>query len=87
MTKISGDVRFTMDIRSIDNELLLETDAYLRAEAKRIGGERGVEIELGSYANGKPAVMDIALRTELAGAAESHGIAHTDMAQFVDFSL
>ena len=37
MTKIFGDLRFTMDFRSIDNQVLLETDAYLRRKAVRIG--------------------------------------------------
>ncbi len=43
MTKISGDVRFTMDIRSEDNDVLLETDAYLRGEAARLVGNARCE--------------------------------------------
>ncbi len=62
MTKISGEVRFTMDIRSESNEVLLETDSYLRDVARRIGDERGVTIDLGRYTNAKPALMDPDLR-------------------------
>ena len=80
MTKISGDVRFTMDIRSIDNGVLMETDAFLRNQAARIGRERKVSVELGPYANGKPAVMDSELRGLLHAQAERLGIATLDMA-------
>ena len=80
MTKISGDVRFTMDIRSIDNGVLMETDAFLRNQAARISRERKVSVELGPYANGKPAVMDLELRGLLHAQAERLGVATLDMA-------
>jgi N-carbamoyl-L-amino-acid hydrolase len=80
MTKISGDVQFTMDMRSIDNDLLLKTDTFLREEADRIGHARGVEINLGGFANGKPAMMDLGLQSLLADTADTLGIKHTDMA-------
>ena len=80
MTKISGDVQFTMDIRSIDNDLLLNTDAFLREEADRIGHARGVEINLGSFANGKPAIMDPSLQSLLSDSADMLGIKHANMA-------
>lgn len=79
MTKISGELRFTMDIRSIDNDVLLETDAYLRREAARISEERGVAIDLGDFANAKPGVMDDGLRTILHEEAKTLGIPVTDI--------
>ncbi len=65
MTKISGELSFTMDIRSLDNDVLLETDAYLREQAERISQERGVTIDLGDFTNAKPGIMDPDLRAIL----------------------
>jgi N-carbamoyl-L-amino-acid hydrolase len=73
ITKIPGEVRFTMDIRSADNALLLELDAKLREAASRIGGERRVTIELGPYTNALPALMDGALVARLQAGAERLG--------------
>ncbi len=80
MTKISGDVRFTMDIRSEDNAVLLDTDAYLRREAARIGAARGVTIDLGAFTNAAPALMDPALRETLREQADALGIPFMEMA-------
>lgn len=80
MTKISGDVRFTMDIRSEDNGVLLETDAYLRQEAARISEARDVSIDLGAFTNAKPALMDPTLRGILRDKADALGIPYMEMA-------
>lgn len=80
MTKISGDVRFTMDIRSEDNGVLLETDAYLRREAARIAEERGVSLDLGAFTNAAPALMDLGLRATLRQQAAALGIPFMEMA-------
>jgi N-carbamoyl-L-amino-acid hydrolase len=80
MTKISGDVRFTMDIRSEDNDVLLETDAYLRKEAARIAEARDLSIDLGAFTNAKPALMDPALRGILRDEADALGIPYMEMA-------
>ncbi len=79
MTKISGDVRFTMDIRSESNEVLLETDAYLRQAARRIGEERGVAFDIGPYTNAEPAAMDPGLRRLLHRHADRLGLSWTDI--------
>lgn len=65
ITKVPGQMDFTMDMRSIDNDLLLRLDADLRAEAERISARRDVVIDLGEVTNAHPAVMDEALRTAL----------------------
>ena len=79
MTKISGEVRFTMDIRSEKNEVLLETDATLRQAARRIGEERGVTFDLGSYTNAEPAIMDPGLRRHLHRHADRLGLSWMDI--------
>ncbi|OZI38263.1 hypothetical protein CAL29_08045 [Bordetella genomosp. 10] len=80
MTKIPGETRFTMDIRSQDNDLLLRIDHELRALAGEIGGRRNVTIDLGGYTNAKPGPIAPALRDRLARLADRHGIAHKQMA-------
>lgn len=62
ITKVPGRFDFKMDIRSIDNDVLLRLDQDLRAEAKRISSERNISIDLAEVSNAKPAVMDESLR-------------------------
>ncbi len=80
ITKIPGDVRFTMDIRSDDNDVLMATHAHLLELARTIGAARGVEIELGPYTNASPARMDKTLQGMLREQAIRLGIPAIDMA-------
>lgn len=61
MTKVPGSVRFTMDLRSLSNDVLMRADATLRDTATRIGAARGVTIDLGACTNAPPAIIDPAL--------------------------
>lgn len=54
-----------MDLRSIDNGILLDLDGDLREEAERISARRSVTIDLGEVTNARPAVMDENLRAAL----------------------
>lgn len=65
ITKVPGRFDFTMDLRSIDNDILLELDRSLRTEAERISARRGVTIDLGEVTNARPAVMDENLQAAL----------------------
>lgn len=80
MTKIPGLVRFTMDLRSLDADLLHRTDERLRELAEEISARYRVAIEIGTPTHAKPALMDPALVESLAGAAAARGIAHRRMA-------
>ena len=57
MTKIPGEVRFTMDYRSYDENVLEVCHEELLANARRIGSERGVTIDLGAHTHAAGAVM------------------------------
>lgn len=70
MTKVPGSVQFTMDLRSLSNDVLMQVDAYLRGIAKDIGARRGVTIDLGAYTNAPPAIIDPALVGHFEGAAQ-----------------
>ncbi|MFC4277415.1 Zn-dependent hydrolase [Achromobacter aloeverae] len=80
MTKIPGELWFTMDIRSQDNDLLMQVDRALREIARDIGDRRGVQIDLGAYTNALPGPIAPAHRERLARLARECGIAHVQMA-------
>jgi N-carbamoyl-L-amino-acid hydrolase len=58
ITKIPGELSFTMDYRSYDENVLTSCHRELLQNAKRIGAERGVAIELGEHTHAPAAVMD-----------------------------
>jgi beta-ureidopropionase / N-carbamoyl-L-amino-acid hydrolase len=80
MTKVPGEVRFTMDLRSLDNEILMDTDRRLREEAVRISAARGVEIEIGEFTNAPPATIDPFLCDTFERAAADVGVPVLSMA-------
>jgi N-carbamoyl-L-amino-acid hydrolase len=61
MTKIPGEVRFTMDIRSYDDSVLAQCRAELEGVAAQISAARGVRVELGPHTHARSALMDDAL--------------------------
>ena len=80
MTKIPGEIRFTLDIRSQDNDVLLAVDRDLRALADEIGTRRGVRIDLGVFTNAKPGPIDKGHRARLERLAKEIGIPNLSMA-------
>lgn len=80
MTKIPGEVWFSMDIRSEDNDLLLAIDRELRAIAAEIGARRGVTIDLGACTNALPGPIDGGHRARLERLARELGIPARPMA-------
>ncbi len=79
-TKIPGLLRFSLDIRSEDAALLAELDAWLQAEATRIGAARGVAFDLGAGTHAAPAPMDDRLRALLRRHTEAAGLLVREMA-------
>ena len=75
ITKVPGEVRFTMDLRSLDNAILEDADAALRAAAAEISARRGVAIDPGAHTNAPPAQLDPALQQAFAESARAQGIA------------
>ena len=80
MTKIPGELWFSMDIRSEDNEVLLTLDRELRALAREIGERRGVTIDLGDFTNARPGPIDKDHRARLERLAGALGIPSLSMA-------
>lgn len=80
MTKIPGEIWFSMDIRSEDNGVLLAIDRELRAIAAEIGARRGVTIDLGAYTNALPGPIDKTHRARLERLASTLAIPALPMA-------
>lgn len=74
MTKIPGELWFSMDIRSEDNAVLLAIDRELRTIAAEIGARRGVTIDLGACTNALPGPIDKRHRARLERLAGALGI-------------
>ena len=74
MTKIPGEVRFTMDIRSYDEAVLAQCRAELERSAAAVSAARRVQIELGSHTHARSAIMDAKLIALAEGAAQRLGI-------------
>ncbi|HLW23025.1 MAG TPA: Zn-dependent hydrolase [Steroidobacteraceae bacterium] len=64
-SKIAGETRFVLDLRSLSQETMDSVALEARAAAARIGDEYRVSIELGGTSDSPPAVMDERLRAAL----------------------
>jgi N-carbamoyl-L-amino-acid hydrolase len=80
MTKIPGEVRFTMDIRSYEDQILMDTKHHLLSIAAEIGERRGVHIDLGEPTHAHAAVMDPAIQCVLREVAGDLAIDAPDIA-------
>jgi N-carbamoyl-L-amino-acid hydrolase len=60
LSKVPGEVRFTLDIRSQDQRTLDRLGTLATSEAAAIGKRRGVRFELGALSFSKPTVMHAA---------------------------
>ncbi|HEV7392449.1 MAG TPA: hydantoinase/carbamoylase family amidase [Burkholderiales bacterium] len=74
LTKVPGEIAFTVDLRSQELGTLEEMIAKTRALADEIGRRRRVRFELGEFNISPPATMDAALQTQLATGARELGI-------------
>jgi N-carbamoyl-L-amino-acid hydrolase len=73
-SKVSGDVRFSLDVRSFETPTLDDMEARVLKRASDLSAERGVQFILGEVTRSAPAVMDARLQTALHTAAKSLGI-------------
>jgi N-carbamoyl-L-amino-acid hydrolase len=64
-SKIAGETRFVLDIRSLSDATMETVATEGRTAAERIGREYRVQFELGATSDSPPAVMDRRLRARL----------------------
>jgi beta-ureidopropionase / N-carbamoyl-L-amino-acid hydrolase len=69
-SKIAGETRFVLDLRSLETTTMSAVAAEARAVALRIGSEYRVTFDLGATSDSPPAVLDRRLRTALLGLLE-----------------
>jgi beta-ureidopropionase / N-carbamoyl-L-amino-acid hydrolase len=58
MTKISGDVRFSLDVRTLDPEFLIELETKVTALADEVSHRRDTTVDLGAITHAKVGVID-----------------------------
>jgi N-carbamoyl-L-amino-acid hydrolase len=78
-TKIPGEARFQLDIRSVQPASVDAMFDELQRLTGLIEARRGVRFELGVETGSLPSPMDTALRAALTRAAEAGGVAHRAM--------
>tara|TARA_B100000676_G_scaffold157882_1_gene155548 strand:- start:171 stop:572 length:402 start_codon:yes stop_codon:yes gene_type:complete len=76
---VAGDVRFTIDVRSLSAETLEAVRAQLDATIAEIEERRGVRIDLGPCSETAPADMDLGLRKRLLRSASELDIPVLEM--------
>ena len=64
-SKIAGETRFVLDVRSLASATMEDVATEARAAAQRIGGAYRVHFDLGATSDSPPAVMDDRLRARL----------------------
>jgi N-carbamoyl-L-amino-acid hydrolase len=79
LTKVSGEVGFTIDIRSQELSVLQRMGALLDQFAEEIASRRNVRFDLGRRAIAAPTVMEARWRSRLAEGARLAGVAVRDM--------
>lgn len=79
LSKVPGEVRFCIDIRSQDEAVLDEMAALIERQARTIGEKRRVRFEIGAVSRQHPAAMDASFRTALTEGARSLGISAMDI--------
>jgi N-carbamoyl-L-amino-acid hydrolase len=79
MSKVAGEARFGLDVRSPEQANIDEMYARLDAIIADVSSRRGVIIDLGPVTRTAPTVMDASVQAGLARAAEALGIAHLSL--------
>ncbi len=79
-TKIPGEARFQLDVRSVQPASVDAMYAELHRLVALIEARRGVRFDLGAETGSQPSPMDAAVQAGLVRAAEGLGVAHRVMA-------
>ena len=73
MTKISGAVEFSLDMRSLDGDFIESMTKRVCEEALKIEKKRGVQFNLGDFTRAAPGPMDDHIKTRMLSGANSLG--------------
>jgi N-carbamoyl-L-amino-acid hydrolase len=74
MSKIAGEVSFSLDMRALDGTVLETMERRVAGLAVEIGARRGVAFELGAFIRAAPGPCSPRVRAELLAAAAALGV-------------
>jgi N-carbamoyl-L-amino-acid hydrolase len=74
MTIVNGEVEFSLDLRSLDPDFLVEMEGRLEEIARAIAARRGVRFELGNVTKAAPGRMDTIIRNSLWQGVREKGV-------------
>ena len=74
MSKIAGEVAFTLDMRSLDGAVLEEMEKRVAEICNEIGTKRGVSFELGEFVRAEPGPCSGKIREDFLKSARGLGI-------------
>ena len=77
ITKVPGEITFSIDLRSEELAVLVRTTALAKQLAAQIAARRRVSFELGDFNLSPPARMDVTLQREFSQGAQCLGISTT----------
>ena len=80
MTKIAGEVRFSLDMRSLDGEFLESMAGRVRELAGEIAQRRNVAFELGDFTRADPGLMDSVIKSGMLDGVEALSIPAMEIA-------
>ena len=80
MTKISGAVEFSLDMRSLDGDFIESMTKRVCEEALKIEQKRGVQFNLGDFTRAAPGPMDEHIKTRMLSGADNLGIPYMEIA-------
>ena len=72
-SKVAGEARFVIDIRSVSNATMEALEARVRAHAAEVAAEYRVTFDLGEATYSPPAIMDPALQRAISAAIRATG--------------
>ncbi|MCG8548475.1 MAG: hydantoinase/carbamoylase family amidase [Alphaproteobacteria bacterium] len=79
LSKVPGEVRFTLDIRSLDEATLKRMHEVVEARAAAIAARRGVRFDFGGFSHSQPTVMTADHRDWMHQGAAALGIDAVDI--------
>ena len=80
MTKISGCVEFSLDMRSLDHNFVESMVDRVKKKVEEISERRGVSFDLGNITKADPGVMDVSIKGEMIEGAEALEIPYIQLA-------
>ncbi len=80
MTVINGDVQFSLDLRSLNPDFLVQMEGRIDEVARSIEARRGVRFELGPVTKAAPGRMDTIVRNSLWQGVREKGLGAMEIA-------